>query len=121
MTAFKLLKDRKQWNPWHRSFCATATAQGLSNVLNPKYSPSTSDEQALFDMLQSYMFAVFTLTLVLAEVTARVRKYSSGPVDLVATMSSGTATHTQRINLEKQIGSSLLPVSFSACQINSRK
>ena len=56
MTAFKPFKEKKAWNPWYRNFEAIATAQGLGNVLDPAYSPSTADKKALFSVLQSYTF-----------------------------------------------------------------
>ena len=46
--AFAKFKDRKQWNPWHRAFRATAKAQGLSNILDGTYTPSNDDETGLF-------------------------------------------------------------------------
>ena len=58
--AFHAFKDRHQWNPWHCSFAATAKAQGLSHVLDTTFLPAKSEEQALFDVLQDYMFSVFT-------------------------------------------------------------
>ena len=115
ITVFKTLKDQKQWNPWHHAFDATAIAQGLGNILDVSYLPTTLDEQALFDVLQAYGFAVFTTTLVLAETSTLVSRYS-GPSaganegnaqllyqDLVNLMSSGVAGGTLHTNLEKQV------------------
>ena len=63
ITQYATFKDSKQWNLWYRGFVAIAKAQGLGNVLKPNYVPSTADEQALFDVLQEHMFAVFSQTL----------------------------------------------------------
>ena len=76
IAAFKPLKERKHWNTWHRTFRATALSQGLGDVLDETYSPSTADEQALFDVLQADTFAVFTATLHLSETSTLVRRYS---------------------------------------------
>ena len=78
MRAFKLFKEHKTWNQWYRSFAATAKAQGLNNVLDLTYTPSSLREQALFDVLQDYAFAVFTTCLVEAQAAALVRNYT-GP------------------------------------------
>ena len=40
MKDFKLYKEKKQWNQWHRTFVATARAQGLNNVLDHTYTPT---------------------------------------------------------------------------------
>ena len=90
-------------------------AQGLANVLDPNYNPSTPSEQALFDVLQSYTFAVFTNCLVESQASALVRKYS-GPTagtnkgdaqklhaELVQTMTTGISARTQRTNLESKL------------------
>ena len=67
VTAYSVFRERKHWNTWYRDFHATAIAQGLANVLDPSYVPSTPEEQALFDLLQSFLFAVFTKTLCQAD------------------------------------------------------
>ena len=114
ITAFSKFSDRKQWNTWHRAFRATAKAQGLDNVLDATYVPSTSEEQALFDALQAYMFAAFTHTLKEPAATGVLRKYSGKTAvdegnaqklyqDLVALMSAGIAARTSRAMLEKEI------------------
>ncbi len=115
MTAFKPLKDRKNWNPWYRDFVATAKAQGLGNILDPTYMPSTPDEQALFDILQDYAFAVLTRCLVEAQAADLVRSYTgtlaganAGNAQklheaLYALMSTGITARTQRTTLESKL------------------
>ena len=114
-TAFKSFSDRKQWNPWHREFRAIANAQGLADVLDSTYVPSSTDQQALFDVLQSYTFAVFTRTLKEPSAAGILRKYtgkSAGTnegnaqalyVDLVQLMEGGMAARTSRTKLEGDI------------------
>lgn len=125
MTAFKPFKEKKAWNPWYRNFEAIATAQGLGNVLDPTYSPCTADEKALFTVLQSYTFAVFTTHLVEPQASALVRKYSgdlAGPdkgneqalhKELVKIMSSGITAQTMRSTIETKLTNLCLNNSWS--------
>ena len=95
---------------------ATAASQGLANVLDPDYSPSTPSEQALFDLLQDHTFAVFTLHLRETEASEIVRKYSGKGVDeskrhnaqllyqeLLVTVEGGMAGTTRRTALEQSL------------------
>ena len=103
------------WNQWYRMFSATGKAQGLSDILDPAYTPSSPSEQALFDVLQDYAFAVFTTCLVEAQAAALVQNYS-GPqaganqgnaqklhADLVKSMTTGITAKTQHSTLESKI------------------
>ena len=116
VNAFQTFKDRRQWNQWHRSFVATAHSQGLGNVLDPDYTPSTPSEQALFDLLQSHTFAVFTSHLREPEASEIVRKYTGKSADddkrhnaqllyqeLLQTMTGGMAGSTRRTTLEESL------------------
>ena len=115
MNAFKPFREKKYWNQWYRGFQATAKAQGLGNVLDPKYQPTTPDEQALFDVLQDYTFAVFTACLFEHQAANLVRSFS-GPLagdkagnaqllheELVKLMSTGISARTQRTNIESRL------------------
>ena len=115
VNAFKPFKDRKNWNPWYRGFQAIAKAQGLGNVLDPTYEPTTPEEEALFQVLQDYTFAVFTHCLHEAQASNLVRNYS-GPLagdqagnaqllhmELVKLMSTGISARTQRTNIESKL------------------
>ncbi len=124
--AFKPFKDKKHWNPWYRGFTAIAVAQGLGNVLDPDYVPSTPEEQALFDVLQAYTFAVFTSCLVETQAATLVREYSgrlaganAGNAQklhaaLVKKMSTGIAAMTQRTALETRVMSLRLDNSWNS-------
>ena len=117
ITAFTTFKDKKSWNQWYRSFTAIADAQGLGNVLNPSYKPVTPEEQALFGVLQSYAFAIFTTHLRGPQAAEIVRKYSgslAGPdkgdaqklhAELVQKMSSGMAAKTTPDQLQTKLTS----------------
>jgi hypothetical protein len=55
---FKTFQNELYWDAWSRGFSATATAQGLANVLNPSYVPSTPNDLELFSSQQIYMYSV---------------------------------------------------------------
>ena len=86
-------------------------------MLNPSYKPVTPEEQALFGVLQSYAFAVFTTHLREPQAAGIVRKYSgslAGPdkgdaqklhAELVQKMSSGMAAKTTRDQLQTKLTS----------------
>ena len=115
ISAFTKFKDRKQWNPWHRAFRATAKAQGLSNILDATYVPTTDNEKGLFELLQAHTFAVFTNILTEPSATGVLRKYSGKSAgvnegntqklyqELVELMEQGMAGRTSRSALEKEI------------------
>ena len=58
-----------------------AKAQDIASVLNHNYTPSNTDEAALFDEKQKYIYAVFEKTLLTdkgkALVRAHQRKYDA--------------------------------------------
>jgi hypothetical protein len=58
-SAFNILREEKQWDNWYRHTVATAQAQNVGNVLDPKYVPQSPDEKKLFSKQQQYMFAIF--------------------------------------------------------------
>jgi hypothetical protein len=73
---FPILKDEKQWDGWNRSHNAQARAQGVEDVMNSTYKPSTTTEdKALFAVKQTYMFAVFEMTLMTDQGKAYVREF----------------------------------------------
>jgi len=53
---FQMLSDFKDWDSFFRSFMIEAKAQGLSNVINPTYRPSTDEERSLFAFRMSSCF-----------------------------------------------------------------
>jgi hypothetical protein len=57
-TLYPTLKDEKFNDNWHRSFETQARAQGVSQVLDPNYRPTSHDEMELFDEQQKYVYAV---------------------------------------------------------------
>jgi hypothetical protein len=73
---FPILKNDKQWDGWIRSHIAQARAQGVVDVMNSeyRYKPTTTEDKALFEAKQTYMFAVFEKTLLTDQGKAYVRE-----------------------------------------------
>ena len=115
-SAFKPFSNYKQWNPWHCSFRVIAHAQGLADVLDATYVPSTGDQQALFGVLQQYTFAVFTNTLkepsatnLLCRYTGKLAGTNEGNAqalytNLVKLMEGGMSARTSCNRLELELG-----------------
>ena len=57
-SVFVVLKNARQFKNWHRTLIATAAAQDLSEVLDPKYVPQNVEEVELFEEKQKYMYQV---------------------------------------------------------------
>jgi Reverse transcriptase (RNA-dependent DNA polymerase) len=57
-TLFPTLKDEKFNDNWHRSFETQARAQGVHQVLDPTFVPTSHDDMELFDEQQKYVYAV---------------------------------------------------------------
>ncbi len=75
MSYFPTLKQDKQWDNWNRATLAQAQAQDVSNVLNPKYSPTDPTAIALFHEQQKYMYAAFERHLQTDKGKALVRSH----------------------------------------------
>jgi len=56
---FKLFNEDYKWRSWQSHLTTQARAQGVSDILDPTYTPSDAEESAVFDLMQDYMFAVF--------------------------------------------------------------
>jgi hypothetical protein len=78
MTLYPLLKQDHQFDTWNREMKAVADTQGLSNVLNPKYAPTTIDTIALFKEQKIFMFAVFNKILLTDQGKKIVRAHELG-------------------------------------------
>jgi len=55
---FPTLKDEKFHDSWHPSFKNQMHAQGLHQVIDTTYIASTPDEQAVFNLMQTFTYAV---------------------------------------------------------------
>ena len=60
---FLVLKEDNQWDSWRRNLIATARAQDVGEVLELTYSPSTLEEDKLFDEKKKFMHSVFERVL----------------------------------------------------------
>ena len=72
---FSSLKDEKQWDQWQRSTMAQARAQGIAEVLDPTYKPTTDTGKALFAKKNKIMYAVFERTLLTDTGKTAVRQH----------------------------------------------
>ena len=70
---FKPFSDKRYWATWHLQFVATARAQDLQDLLDPNYVPSSSDDIAVFQAKQEYLYSVFVNVLLTDEGKALVR------------------------------------------------
>ena len=61
--SFPALKDDNQFQRWAISMLTQARAQGVENILDSGYVPTTSDERALFSEQQKYMMSVLDSTV----------------------------------------------------------
>ena len=112
---FEPLKDARRWQTWYRRFRATAEAQDLGNVLNPKYVPSSPEDCAVFRDQSRYLFSVFTQIL-MEPTSSEVLRAFTNPDDtnnygnaqklhseLVQRFTKGTIAITQRSALAQRI------------------
>ena len=72
---FPKLKDEARWDNYNRDRSAQCRAQGVANVLDATYSPTTPEETTLFRYQNEYMYAVFTQTLLTDKAKAIVRRH----------------------------------------------
>ena len=69
------LKDDSAYDAWNCNTISQARAQGLEDVLDEKFKPTTAQEQELFNEKQKFMYAVFESTLKTDTGKSTVRKY----------------------------------------------
>lgn len=127
---FEPFKDAKRWNLWYRRFVATAEAQDLSNILNPRYHPVTNDERRVFQSQKIYLFQVFTIVLHEPTASELLRKYSNREdtenygdsqkihAALVERFTKGSFAQIQRADLVRKINAARLDKTWnkSICQ-----
>ncbi|CAJ1959625.1 unnamed protein product [Cylindrotheca closterium] len=73
---YPTLSDDKQWDSYRHNLEATCCTHGLKQVLDPKYQPTSLNEQDLFDRHQSFLYRVFVRTLLTDQGKKIVRRYN---------------------------------------------
>ena len=63
------------WRNWKRVTLVTAYSQGIENVFDPSYVPSTLEEVELFNAHKKFVFMVFTKHLKTPKTTVHMRKH----------------------------------------------
>jgi hypothetical protein len=74
-TLLSPLKDWKEFDSWQRNTVSQCQAQDVGEVLDPTYSPNTTEDRELFKEKQKYMYAVFVNTLKTDQGKGCVRKF----------------------------------------------
>ena len=74
---FPTLKDEKLNDTWHRSFSNQARAQDVSEVLDPLYTPTTTEERDLFIEKQKFLYAVLESKVLTDRGKAIVREHEA--------------------------------------------
>jgi hypothetical protein len=69
-------KEAKQWQRWERHLQSTASAQGIENVFDSAYAPTTPEDQALFNEQQKFGYQVLEQAVQTSEGMVIVREYS---------------------------------------------
>ena len=76
-TLFPTLKDERFHDSWHRSFENQAHAQGIAEVIDPNYTPSTQSEKDVFLLMQTFMYAVLENKVLTSKGKEIVRKHEA--------------------------------------------
>ena len=78
---FPNLKDEKFHDSWHRSFENQMHAQGLHQVIDPTYNPTTPDEQAVFGLMQTFTYAVLEAKVLTTKGKEIVRQFEQNSLE----------------------------------------
>ena len=74
-TQFPVLKDERMKDTWHHQFLNQARAQGVADILDHLYTPTTQEDKELFDEMQKFLYAVLDTTVRTDRGRAIVRSY----------------------------------------------
>jgi len=58
LSQFPTIRDVKDWDKFQLEFESTAKAQGVGDVLNPNYQPTTTEDRALLAVKNEFMYSV---------------------------------------------------------------
>ena len=73
--AFTVMKDNKQWDSVQQTLKAQTAYQDVDDVHDPKYVPTSTEDIALFDEKQKYMYSVLEKILQTDEGKVIVRSH----------------------------------------------
>ncbi|KAG7373906.1 hypothetical protein IV203_013001 [Nitzschia inconspicua] len=102
---FPTLKSEPLNDSWHRTFEIQAHAQGVAHILDSKYSPSTPEEKELFQLVQTFMYAVLESKVQTHKGQEIVRKYEdtkdaqSAYADLLAHHRKSIAANIEAVSI----------------------
>ena len=74
---FPTLKDEKYQDGWHRSFVNQCRAQDLEEITDPNWTPSTPEEQAIFEYKQKFVYAILESKVLTSKGKEIVRKHDA--------------------------------------------
>ncbi|KAG7350835.1 hypothetical protein IV203_010195 [Nitzschia inconspicua] len=102
---FPTLKSEPLNDSWHRTFEIQAHAQGVAHILDSKYSPSTPEEKELFQLVQTFMYAVLESKVQTHKGQEIIRKYEdtkdaqSAYADLLAHHRKSIAANIEAVSI----------------------
>ena len=70
-------ENEENWDTWNRQMTALAVANDMQQILDPRYTPGTREENTLFQVKNQFMYAVFNVTLLTTNGKDFVRKYEA--------------------------------------------
>jgi hypothetical protein len=74
---FPVLNDEAYNDSWHRAFVIQASAQGIEDVIDPNYVPTSEDQSELFKEKQKYAFSVLSTKVLTDEGKLIVRDHET--------------------------------------------
>ena len=103
-TAYEVLKEEKNYDPFMRSFRATALAQGLGNVLDPSFVVDSTDPaaSALYREQQIFLYSVLVRCLQTDKGRAIIRAHTTD-MDATAVLDELRTHHTDSELSRKEI------------------
>jgi hypothetical protein len=103
---YLVFKEARLWPKWHRHLINMTRAHGLENVLNPSYSPTTSDEITLILHQKYFLFQIFETKVQTGDGQNIVREHGSTGdatdvyLALVARYNNSTAANLSMMALQ---------------------
>jgi hypothetical protein len=56
---YPIFKEARYWDSWNRELQSKASLHDCSNVLDPSYNPTTTEDIDLFELQKKFMYSVF--------------------------------------------------------------